>query len=134
MAKTKTKKKKKTKNKKEPRQVAKGRAYIQATFNNTLITFTDKEGNTICWGSSGEMGFKGARKSTPFAAISTVEAAAKKALAHGLKEVEVYIKGPGVGRDSALRALKAAGIRMSLIADVTPIPHNGPRPRKKRRV
>lgn len=130
----KTKKQKKTGVKKEPRQIVKAKVYIQATFNNTIITFTDLEGNTICWGSSGEVGFKGARKSTPFAAISTVEATTKKALAHGIREVEVYIKGPGVGRDSALRALKSAGIKMSLIADVTPIPHNGPRPRKKRRV
>lgn len=134
MAKAKTKKVKAKKIKKEPKQVAKAKAYVRATFNNTIITFTDLEGNTICWGSSGEMGFKGARKSTPFAAVSTVEAAAKKALAHGIREVEVYIKGPGSGRDSALRGLRAAGIKMSLIADVTPIPHNGPRPRKKRRV
>lgn len=131
MAKAKTKVKE---SKKEPRQVSKAKVYIQATFNNTIVTFTDLEGRTICWGSSGAVGFKGARKSTPFAAISTVEVAARKAIAHGIKEVEVYIKGPGSGRDSALRALRAAGIKMSLIADVTPIPHDGPRPRKKRRV
>ncbi len=135
MAKAKAKKiKKKKATRREPKQIAKAKAFIQATFNNTIITFTDLEGNTICWGSSGEVGFKGARKSTPFAAVSTVEAAAKKALASGIREVEVYIKGPGPGRDSALRALRAAGIKMSLIADVSPIPHNGPRPRKKRRV
>lgn len=136
MAKTKTKAKKtkKEKTKKEPKLVAKAKCYVRATFNNTIVTFTDLEGNTICWGSSGEVGFKGARKSTPFAATSTVEAVAKKAHSHGIKEVEVYIKGPGPGRDAALRALRAAGMRMSLIADVTPIPHNGPRPRKRRRV
>lgn len=133
MAKTKKIKKAK-KVKKEPREVTKARVYIQATFNNTIITFTDFEGNTICWGSSGEVGFKGARKSTPFAATTTVEAAAKKAQAHGVREIEVYLKGPGPGRDAALRALRAAGLKMSLIADVTPIPHNGPRPRKRRRV
>lgn len=131
---TKTKKTKIKKTKKEFQPVTQGRAYIQATFNNTIITFTNMEGDTICWGSSGEVGFKGARKSTPFAAVSTVEAAAKKALAKGIKEVEVFIKGPGPGRDSALRALRTVGVKMSLIADVTPIPHNGPRPRKKRRV
>jgi small subunit ribosomal protein S11 len=134
MKKTKTKKTRLKKTKKEISPVAQGRAYIQATFNNTLITFTDLAGNTICWGSSGEVGFKGARKATPFAAVSTVEAAAKKAMAKGLTEVEVYIKGPGPGRDSALRALRTVGMKMSLIADVTPIPHNGPRPRKRRRV
>src|SRR4030043_789946 len=134
MVKAKKEKTKTKPQKKEPKIVAKGKVYIQATFNNTIITFTDLKGNTVCWGSSGEVGFKGARKSTPFAAISTVEKAAKKALAHGLREVEVYIKGPGSGRDSALRALRAAGIKMNLIADETPIPHNGPRPKKKRRV
>lgn len=127
----------KTENKKakmEPRQVAKARVYIRATFNNTIVTFTDLKGNTICWGSSGEAGFKGARKSTPFAATTSVETVAKKALARGIREVEVYIKGPGPGRDAALRALRAVGIKMSLIADVSPIPHNGPRARKRRRV
>lgn len=119
---------------KEPKQITKARACIQATFNNTIITFTDLEGNTICWGSSGESGFKGARKSTPFAATTSVEAVAKKALARGIREVEVYIKGPGPGRDAALRALRAVGMRMSLIADVSPIPHNGVRARKARRV
>lgn len=118
----------------EPRQVAKARVYIRATFNNTIVTFTDLKGNTICWGSSGEAGFKGARKSTPFAATTSVETVAKKALARGIREVEVYIKGPGPGRDAALRALRAVGIKMSLIADVSPIPHNGPRARKRRRV
>lgn len=112
----------------------KARAYINATFNNTTVTFTDFKGKTICWGSAGTAGFKGARRSTPYAATTTVEAAAKKALAHGIHEVEVYIKGPGPGRDAALRALRAAGLKMNMIADVTPIPHNGPRAKKRRRV
>ena len=112
----------------------KGRVYILATFNNTLVTITDSSGNTLFWGSSGTAGFKGARKSTPFAAGSAMEAIAKKAVGAGLSEVEVYIKGPGVGRDAALRALKNVGLKITLIADVTPIPHNGVRPKKKRRV
>jgi small subunit ribosomal protein S11 len=111
-----------------------GKAFITSTFNNTIVTITDRNGNTITWGSAGAAGFKGARKSTPFAASTAVEAAAKKAQAVGIKEVEVYIKGPGAGRDAALRALRAAGLKMVLIADVTPIPHNGVRPKKKRRV
>ena len=115
-------------------ELTKAKAYVTATFNNTLVTFVDFKGNTLCWGSAGTVGFKGARKSTPFAATTTVEAAAKKALAQGVREVEVYIKGPGSGREAALRAIKAVGLRMSLIADVTPIPHNGPRPKKRRRV
>lgn len=113
---------------------AKARAYITATFNNAIVTFTDAKGKTICWGSAGTAGFKGARKSTPYAATKTVELAAKKALAKGIREIEVYIKGIGPGRDAALRALKAAGLKMSLIADVTPIPHDGPRQKKRRRV
>lgn len=112
----------------------KAKVYIKATFNNTLITFTDPEGNTLCWGSTGAVGFKGARKSTPFAATSAVDAVARKAVAMGVKEIEIYIKGPGPGRDAALRALRSAGLKMSLIADVTPIPHNGPRAKKRRRV
>jgi len=112
----------------------KAKVHITATFNNTLITFTDLKGNTLCWGTTGTVGFKGARKSTPFAATTAVEAVTKKAIALGIDEVEVYIKGPGPGRDAALRALKSAGLKMSLIADVTPIPHNGPRPKKRRRV
>ena len=111
-----------------------GKAYITATFNNTLVTITDMSGNVVSWGSAGAAGFKGARKATPFAATTAVEAAARKAQAVGIKEVEVYLKGPGSGRDAALRALKAAGIKMTLIADVTPMPHNGPRPEKRRRV
>lgn len=112
----------------------KAKVYITASFNNTLITFSDLEGKTICWGSTGSVGFKGARKSTPYAATMAVEAVAKKAMAAGVNEVEVYIKGPGPGRDAALRTLKTVGIRLSLIADVTPIPHNGPRAKKRRRV
>jgi small subunit ribosomal protein S11 len=112
----------------------KGRAYINATFNNTVLTFTDSQGKTICWGSAGTAGFKGARKSTPYAATVTVEAAARKALAQGVREVEVYIKGPGPGREAALRAMRSAGLKMSLIADVTPMAHGGPRARKRRRV
>jgi len=111
-----------------------GRVYVTATFNNTLVTITDPRGNTIAWGSSGASGFKGARKSTPYAATTAVELVAKKALDRGVREVEVFIKGPGAGRDAALRALKAAGLSITAIADVTPIPHNGPRPRKRRRV
>jgi len=116
------------------RQVGKAKVYITATFNNTLVTFTDLDGNTLCWGSAGSSGFKGARKSTPYAATMMIETAAKKAVQLGVREIEVYVKGPGIGRDAALRSLRAAGFRMSLIADVTPIPHNGPRPRKRRRV
>jgi small subunit ribosomal protein S11 len=112
----------------------KAKIYINATFNNTLVTFTDEEGKTLCWGSTGTMGFKGTRKSTPYAATTTVESVAKKAQVLGVTEVEVYIKGPGPGRDAALRAIKAVGLKMSLIADITPIPHNGPRARKRRRV
>ncbi len=116
------------------KNISKGRVYITATFNNTIVTITDEVGNTICWGSSGLVGFKGARKSTPFAATTTAEATAKKAVNAGLKEVEVFIKGPGAGRDAALRALRSAGMNITMIADVTPMPHNGVRPKKKRRV
>ncbi len=112
----------------------KGKVFITATFNNTLVTITDEGGNTICWGSSGMAGFKGARKSTPYAATTAVEAVARKAMDRGLREAEVYIKGPGAGRDAALRGLKAVGLQISLIADVTPMPHNGVRAKKKRRV
>jgi len=111
-----------------------GKVHITATFNNTLVTITDGAGNVIAWGSSGASGFKGARRATPYAATMAVEAAAKKAMAAGIREVEVYLKGPGSGRDAALRSLKAVGMKMSLIADVTPVPHNGPRPKKRRRV
>lgn len=112
----------------------KGRVYITATFNNTLVTLTDEKGNALFWGSSGLVGFKGARRATPYAATTAVEGVARKAMDAGMREVEVYIKGPGAGRDASLRALKAVGLGISLIADVTPIPHNGVRPKKKRRV
>lgn len=118
----------------QPLQVEKGKVYITATFNNTLVTITDEKGNTLFWGSSGLVGFKGARKATPYAATTAVEVVARKAQEFGLREVEVYIKGPGAGRDAALRALKSVGLHIILIADVTPIPHNGVRPKKKRRV
>jgi small subunit ribosomal protein S11 len=108
--------------------------YIIATFNNTLVTVTDKEGNTLVWGSSGSSGFKGARKSTPFAATTAVEQVLRRAQALGVKQAEVYIKGPGPGRDAALRAIRSVGVKINLIADVTPIPHNGPRPKKPRRI
>ncbi len=121
-------------NTKVKKEVTKARVYVTATFNNTLVTITDTSGNTLFWGSSGASGFKGARKSTPFAATSAVETVSRKAMEIGVKDVEVYIKGPGPGRDAALRALKSLGLNISLIADVTPIPHNGPRPKKKRRV
>lgn len=111
-----------------------GKVYITATFNNTLVTITDTGGNTIAWGSAGAAGFKGARRATPFAATTAVEATIRKAQAAGIKEVEVFLKGPGAGREAALRAIKAAGMRMKLIADVTPLPHNGPRASKRRRV
>lgn len=111
-----------------------GRVYITSTFNNTLITITNDKGDTIGWSSSGAAGFKGTRKSTPFAASSAMEAVVKKAVEKGLKTVEVYIKGPGSGRDSALRAIKSGGLSISLIADITPVPHNGPRAKKKRRI
>lgn len=111
-----------------------GRVYIAATFNNTLITITNDKGDTISASSSGGAGFKGTRRSTPYAATSAVEQAVKKAVGKGLKSVEVYVKGPGAGRDASLRAIKAAGLSISMIADITPIPHNGPRAKKKRRV
>lgn len=116
------------------KQVTSGRVYVTATFNNTLITITDDSGNTLYWGSSGASGFKGARKSTPFAATTAVDSLGRKAWDAGMREIEVFIKGPGAGRDATLRALKTIGFNISLIADVTPIPHNGPRPKKKRRV
>jgi len=111
-----------------------GKVYVSASFNNTIVTVTDDAGNTIAWGSSGNSGFKGTRKATPFAATSAVEQVINKVKeGNGLKDVEVYIKGPGPGRDAALRAIKAAGVKINMIADVTPMPHDGPRPRKKRR-
>lgn len=112
----------------------KGKVFVTATFNNTLVTITDTSGNTLFWSTSGHAGFKGARKATPFAATTAVENIARKAVEGGMREVEVFIKGPGAGRDAALRALRAVGMGITLIADVTPIPHNGVRPKKKRRV
>ncbi|MCD5410823.1 MAG: 30S ribosomal protein S11 [Alkaliphilus sp.] len=119
---------------KERKNIERGQAHIQSTFNNSIITLTDMKGNTIAWSSAGQLGFKGSRKSTPFAAQMAAEAAAKEATDHGLKIVEVYVKGPGAGREAAIRALQAAGLEVSLIKDVTPIPHNGCRPPKRRRV
>ena len=126
--------KKVVKKRRERKNVEKGAAHICSTFNNTLITITDVHGNTISWASAGELGFKGSRKSTPFAAQSAAETAAKIAVDHGMKSVEVYVKGPGSGRESAIRALAAVGLEVTLIKDVTPIPHNGCRPPKRRRV
>ena len=114
--------------------VTAGRVYVTATFNNTLVTITDSQGNALMAGSSGSSGFKGARKATPYAASTTVENVGRKAWDLGLRQIEVYIKGPGAGRDASLRALKTIGFDISLIADVTPLAHNGPRPKKKRRV
>jgi small subunit ribosomal protein S11 len=120
--------------KKEKKNIQNGIAHIQSTFNNTIITITDMNGNTIAWSSAGSQGFKGSRKSTPFAAQLAADDAAKKAQEHGLQNIEVYVKGPGSGREAALRALQAAGFNVTLIRDVTPIPHNGCRPPKRRRV
>ncbi len=120
---------------KPTRSVASGaRAYITAGFNNTIITITDLEGRTLCWGSSGTAGFKGTRKSTPFAATRAIQSTAEKAYQMGARQLSVYIKGPGAGRGSAVKALRSAGLAVRMIADVTPIPHNGCRPRKRRRV
>ena len=118
----------------ERKNIDKGQAYIQSTFNNTIVTLTDTQGNAISWASAGELGFRGSRKSTPFAAQSAAETAAKAAMEHGLKSVEVFVKGPGSGREAAIRALQAAGLEVTMIKDVTPIPHNGCRPPKRRRV
>lgn len=127
--------KQKTTKKKQPLKVSShGKAYIAATFNNTIVTITTDTGDTIAWSSSGAKGFKGTRKSTPYAASVAMEEVAKKAMEKGMKTVDVYVKGPGSGRDSALRAIKSVGLSISQIADVTPIPHNGPRSKKKRRV
>lgn len=116
------------------KKVTAGRVYVTATFNNTLVTLTDTLGNTLAWGTSGTAGFKGARKATPFAAISAMEKVAQIARSFGMTSCEVYIKGPGSGRDATIKALRSAGINITMIADVTPIPHNGPRPKKRRRV
>ena len=120
--------------KKGARNVPSGIVHIQSSFNNTIVTITDKSGNAICWASTGTVGFKGSKKSTPFAAQIAADNAAKKAIEHGMKDVEVFIKGPGAGRESAIRAIQAAGLSIKVIKDVTPIPHNGCRPPKRRRV
>lgn len=117
-----------------PRLLNIGRIYVNATFNNTLVTITDMAGNVVLWGTSGTAGFRGARKATPFAATTAIEQVVKKAKSNGLFQAEVYIKGPGPGRDAILRVLRGSGIRVTMIADVTPIPHNGCRPKKRRRV
>lgn len=122
------------KNKKVKVQVTSGIVHIQATFNNTIVTITDKAGNTLCWSSTGVVKFSGSKKATPFAAQVAAEDAAKKAMSLGMREVEVFVKGPGSGRESAIRALQATGLTITLIRDVTPVPHNGCRPPKRRRV
>lgn len=118
----------------ERKNIASGAAHIQATFNNTIVTISDVTGNAISWASAGGLGFRGSRKSTPYAAQQAAETAAKAAMEHGMKTVEVYVKGPGSGRESAIRALSAAGLEVTMIKDVTPVPHNGCRPPKRRRV
>ena len=123
-----------TKKRKEKKSVYEGNVYIQATFNNTIVTITDLMGNAVSWASSGQLQFRGAKKSTPFAAQSVTETAAQKAMQAGLREVHVYVKGPGIGRESAIRQLGVMGIKVKSINDVTPIPHNGCRPRKTRRI
>jgi len=125
---------KKVRKKRERKNVDRGAAHIKSTFNNTIVTITDTAGNAISWASAGGLGFRGSRKSTPFAAQMAAETAAKVATDHGMKSVEVYVKGPGAGREAAIRALQAAGLEVSMIKDVTPIPHNGCRPPKRRRV
>ena len=125
---------KKTRRRRERKNIDNGAAHIQSTFNNTIVTLTDATGNALSWASAGGLGFRGSRKSTPFAAQMAAETSAKAAMEHGLKTVEVYVKGPGSGREAAIRSLQAAGLEVSLIKDVTPIPHNGCRPPKRRRV
>ena len=129
-----TKKTTGSRKRREKKNIERGAAHIQSTFNNTIVTITDMNGNAVSWASAGEMGFRGSRKSTPFAAATAAETAAKAAMEDGMKYVEVYVKGPGSGRESAIRALQTAGLEVSLIKDVTPIPHNGCRPPKRRRV
>ena len=126
--------KKVVKRRRERKVVEKGAAHIRSSFNNTMVTITDLEGNALSWASSGGLGFRGSRKSTPYAAQTAAETAAKAAMEHGLKTVEVYVKGPGQGREAAIRALQTAGLEVVMIKDVTPIPHNGCRPPKRRRV
>ena len=123
-----------TRRRRDKKHVERGQAHIQSTFNNTIVTITDTAGNAISWASAGGLGFRGSRKSTPFAAQTAAETAAKAAMEHGMKTVEVYVKGPGAGREAAIRALQATGLDVTMIKDVTPIPHNGCRPPKRRRV
>src|SRR5690554_2205612 len=123
-----------TRRRRERKNIEHGAAHIHSTFNNTIVTITDMSGNAVSWSSAGSLGFKGSRKSTPFAAQMTAETAAKGAMEHGMKTVEVFVKGPGAGREAAIRSLQAAGLEVTLIKDVTPIPHNGCRPPKRRRV
>ena len=134
MAKANAKKASTVRKRRERKNIERGAVHIQSTFNNTIVTVTDTQGNAISWASAGEMGFKGSKKSTPFAAQTAAETAAKAAMEHGLKTVEVYVKGPGSGREAAIRALQAAGLEVRMIKDVTPIPHTGCRPPKRRRV
>ena len=134
MAKVQAKKATTTRRRKERKNIEKGQAHIHSSFNNTIVTLTDVQGNVLSWASAGELGFKGSRKSTPFAASEAAETAAKAAMEHGLKTVDVFVKGPGSGREAAIRSLQAAGLEISSIKDVTPIPHNGCRPPKRRRV
>ncbi len=134
MASPKTAKKGVSRKRRERKNIVNGAAHISSSFNNTMVTITDINGNALSWASSGGMGFRGSRKSTPFAAQVAAETAAKAAMEHGLKTVEVYVKGPGAGREAAIRALQAAGLEVNMIKDVTPIPHNGCRPPKRRRV
>ncbi|CCY16860.1 MAG: 30S ribosomal protein S11 [Oscillospiraceae bacterium] len=129
-----TKGKQVVRRRRERKNVENGAAHIQSTFNNTIVTITDLQGNALSWASAGGLGFRGSRKSTPFAAQTAADVAAKAAMEHGLKTVEVFVKGPGAGREAAIRALQAAGLEVKLIKDVTPIPHNGCRPPKRRRV
>ena len=129
-----TKKTTGSRKRREKKNIERGAAHIQSTFNNTIVTITDMQGNAVSWASAGEMGFRGSKKSTPFAAQTAAEVSAKAAMEHGMKTVEVFVKGPGSGREAAIRALQTAGLDVTLIKDVTPIPHNGCRPPKRRRV
>ena len=131
---TKIKKAASSRKRREKKNIERGAAHIRSSFNNTLVTITDTQGNAISWSSAGSLGFRGSKKSTPFAAQSASETAAKAAMEHGLRSVDVYVKGPGSGRESAIRALQTAGLQVTMIKDVTPIPHNGCRPPKRRRV
>ena len=134
MAKVQAKKGATVRRRREKKNIEKGSAHIRSSFNNTIVTITDLNGNAVAWASAGGLGFKGSRKSTPFAAQSAAETAAKAAMEHGMKTIEVYVKGPGPGREAAIRSLQAAGLEICMIKDVTPIPHNGCRPLKRRRV